>query len=114
MLAFETPSSTGLWTQHAFDPDTFEIVTETLEVKLAAMACYETEVPPWPHPRSLESLRREIEHAYAGESRRMRVIVFDIVPPIEKPRPSWNSACPSQPRLRTAPTFCRCVTEAKL
>lgn len=57
VLAFETPSSTGLWSKHCFNPDTFELVADTLEVKLAAMACYETESPPFPHPRSLEALR---------------------------------------------------------
>jgi LmbE family N-acetylglucosaminyl deacetylase len=57
LLAFETPSATGLWTKHAFTPDTFEVVTDTLDVKLAAMACYETEAPAFPHPRSIESLR---------------------------------------------------------
>ena len=57
LLAFETPSATGLWTKHAFNPDTFEVVADTLDVKLAAMACYETEVPAFPHPRSIESLR---------------------------------------------------------
>jgi LmbE family N-acetylglucosaminyl deacetylase len=57
VLAFETPSSTGLWSKHCFNPDTFEVVTDTLEVKLAAMACYETEALAYPHPRSIESLR---------------------------------------------------------
>jgi len=57
VLAFETPSSTGLWTRHPFNPDTFELVGDWLDIKLEAMACYETEVPPQPHPRSLESLR---------------------------------------------------------
>ena len=73
VLAFETPSSTGLWTQHAFNPDTFELVADTLEIKLAAMACYESETPPPPHPRSLESLRHRahywgnLVHAEAAE-----------------------------------------------
>lgn len=56
VLGFETPSSTGMWDQYTFRPDTFELVAETLEVKLAAMRCYETETPPFPHPRSIESL----------------------------------------------------------
>ncbi len=83
VLGFETPSSTGLWTAHGFNPDTFEVVTDTLEIKLAAMACYETEAPAFPHPRSLESLRHRayywgsIIHQVAAEPfvtlRRIRI-----------------------------------------
>jgi LmbE family N-acetylglucosaminyl deacetylase len=57
VLAFETPSSTGLWNKHCFNPDTFEVVTDFLQKKLDAMACYQTETPEFPHPRALESLR---------------------------------------------------------
>ncbi len=64
VYAFETASSTGLDPARCFNPDTFIDVTETLEVKLAAMACYETEAPPFPHPRSIESLRQRA--AYWG------------------------------------------------
>ena len=63
VLGFETPSATGMWTGHAFDPDTFEIITdEDLAIKLAAMACYETEALPSPHPRSIESLRHRAHY----------------------------------------------------
>ncbi len=34
-----------------------EAVYSTLAVKLEAMACYESEVRPYPHPRSLEALQ---------------------------------------------------------
>ncbi len=64
VLAFETPSATGLWPGNPFDPDTFEDVTETLEIKLEAMRCYSTEIPPFPHTRSPESLRQRA--AYWG------------------------------------------------
>lgn len=57
IFAFETPSSTALWNKYPFNPDTFEIVDETLEIKLEAMSCYKTEAPPFPHPRAIESLR---------------------------------------------------------
>lgn len=60
VYCFETPSSTE-WSlpepASAFVPNHFVDVTATLEKKLAAMACYETEVRPAPHPRSLEALR---------------------------------------------------------
>src|SRR5439155_1507022 len=37
--------------------DTWIDISATLERKLAAMACYQSEVRPYPHPRSLEALR---------------------------------------------------------
>lgn len=62
VLAFETPSATGLWTKHCFNPDTFEVVTDTLDIKLRAMACYETESPEFPHPRSIDALRHRARY----------------------------------------------------
>ena len=62
VLGFETPSSTGLWHRHCFNPDTFEVITDTLEIKLSAMACYATETPSFPHPRSVESLRHRAHY----------------------------------------------------
>lgn len=58
-LAFETPSSTEwAWpmTATAFQPQCFVDVTETLSRKLDAMACYESELRDYPHPRSLRAL----------------------------------------------------------
>jgi len=62
VLGFETPSATGLEPEQAFRPDTFEVVTDTLSQKLAAMRCYETEAPPFPHPRSLQALRHRAHY----------------------------------------------------
>jgi LmbE family N-acetylglucosaminyl deacetylase len=60
LLAFETASSTE-WamptTGERFVPTVFVDVTDTLEVKLAAMACYASELRDAPHPRGLEALR---------------------------------------------------------
>ena len=56
---YETPSSTEWgWPlgSPAFQPDHFVNITETLEQKLAAMSCYESELRPYPHPRSLQAL----------------------------------------------------------
>ncbi len=68
VLCFETPSSTE-WSfpsmEKAFVPNVFVDVTATLEKKLAAMACYESELRPYPHPRSLEALRARA--AYWGQ-----------------------------------------------
>ncbi|QXD14294.1 PIG-L family deacetylase [Rhodocaloribacter litoris] len=60
VLAYEIPSSTeyafGQFAP-AFRPTVFVDITATLERKLAAMACYESEARPYPHPRSPEALR---------------------------------------------------------
>ncbi|WP_163505808.1 PIG-L deacetylase family protein [Fodinicola acaciae] len=57
---FETPSSTEwAWPADAaaFAPTVFVDISETLEDKLAAMECYESELRDYPHPRSLRALR---------------------------------------------------------
>lgn len=60
IYAFEVPSSTE-WAFHQFEPvfrpNVFVDITETLEIKLQAMRLYESEIRPFPHPRSLEALR---------------------------------------------------------
>lgn len=60
IYAFEVPSSTE-WAfgslRPTFRPNVFVDVTATLESKIAAMACYETESRKFPHPRSPEALR---------------------------------------------------------
>ena len=60
IYAFEVPSSTE-WGFHglepAFRPNVFIDVTGTLETKIAALACYDTETRRFPHPRSPEALR---------------------------------------------------------
>jgi len=60
IYAFEVPSSTewafgGL--QPVFRPNVFVDVSATLDTKIAALACYETETREFPHPRSPEALR---------------------------------------------------------
>lgn len=57
VYAFDTPSSTEWGFPRTFVPDTWVDVSATLEQKIQAMACYESEVRPYPHPRSLEALR---------------------------------------------------------
>ncbi|SLN38174.1 PIG-L deacetylase family protein [Oceanibacterium hippocampi] len=58
ILAFEVPSATG-WglPQHPFQPTVFADVSGTLERKVAALAAYDGELRPFPHPRSAEALR---------------------------------------------------------
>jgi LmbE family N-acetylglucosaminyl deacetylase len=60
IYAFEVPSSTE-WAfgslQPVFRPTVFVDVSATLETKISAMACYETEAREFPHPRSPKALR---------------------------------------------------------
>jgi LmbE family N-acetylglucosaminyl deacetylase len=56
VYAFDTASSTEWAYPRSFVPDTWADISDTLDVKLAAMACYESELRPYPHPRSLRAL----------------------------------------------------------
>lgn len=60
IFAFEVPSSTE-WAFHrrepSFRPNVFVDITGTLEAKISALACYESETRKFPHPRSPEALR---------------------------------------------------------
>lgn len=56
--AFEVVSSTE-WADPSMDifsPTMFVDISATLPQKLRAMACYETELRNWPHPRSLKAI----------------------------------------------------------
>ncbi|MBI2934654.1 MAG: PIG-L family deacetylase [Chloroflexi bacterium] len=59
LYGFEIASSTewGFGRLGDFRPNVFVDITKTIETKLMAMACYESEVRAWPHPRSPEALR---------------------------------------------------------
>lgn len=64
LFAFEVASSTE-WAfgqfAPAFAPDTFVDVAATLDRKLAALAAYEGELRPFPHPRSERAVRAQAE-----------------------------------------------------
>jgi LmbE family N-acetylglucosaminyl deacetylase len=62
VFAFDTASSTEWAYPRTFIPDTWVDISGTLQRKLDAMACYETEVCEYPHPRSLEALRVRAAH----------------------------------------------------
>lgn len=59
IYAFETPSSTE-WASTAvgepFKPTRFVDISAHMDSKLAAVACYATEMRPFPHSRSLEAV----------------------------------------------------------
>jgi len=57
IYAFDTASSTEWGFPRSFVPDTWVDISSSLEAKLQAMACYTSEVRPYPHPRSLDALR---------------------------------------------------------
>ncbi|HLZ45778.1 MAG TPA: PIG-L deacetylase family protein [Gemmatimonadales bacterium] len=57
VYAFDTASSTEWAYPRAFVADTWVDISSTLETKLAAMACYTSELRAYPHPRSLDALR---------------------------------------------------------
>jgi LmbE family N-acetylglucosaminyl deacetylase len=60
IYAFEVPSSTEWAFQRlepVFRPNVFVDVSRTLDAKIAAMECYESEARKFPHPRSPQALR---------------------------------------------------------
>jgi LmbE family N-acetylglucosaminyl deacetylase len=60
IYAFEVPSSTEWAFQRlepVFRPNVFVDVSRTIEAKVAAMECYESEAREFPHPRSPQALR---------------------------------------------------------
>lgn len=60
LLAYPTPSATE-WDvpiqKRPFVATTYVDIETYLETKIEALACYETESRPYPHPRSAEALR---------------------------------------------------------
>ena len=60
ILTFEVPSSTE-WAfqkiEPVFRPNVFVEVSKTLDAKIAALACYDSETRNFPHPRSEQALR---------------------------------------------------------
>jgi LmbE family N-acetylglucosaminyl deacetylase len=60
IYAFEVPSSTEWAFQRiapSFHPNVFVDIGSTLEAKIAALACYDTETRAFPHPRSPDALQ---------------------------------------------------------
>jgi LmbE family N-acetylglucosaminyl deacetylase len=67
LATFETPSSTEWgwpFQSDAFAPNLFIDVSGTLEAKVAALECYESELREYPHPRSARAIRERA--AYWG------------------------------------------------
>jgi len=60
MYCFEVPSSTE-WQDHRagapFIPNTFINISNTLTKKIKALKAYKSEMKPWPHSRSIKSVK---------------------------------------------------------
>ncbi|WP_229399195.1 PIG-L deacetylase family protein [Micromonospora okii] len=50
----------------SFAPNVFVDVTATIEAKVSAFSCYQTESRPWPHPRSSRAIRSNAESWGSG------------------------------------------------
>jgi LmbE family N-acetylglucosaminyl deacetylase len=61
IYTFEVPSSTEWNYPLSFSPDVFFDISDTLDLKLKAMAVYKSEIRDYPHPRSLEGIRNNAE-----------------------------------------------------
>ncbi len=59
VYAFDTASSTEWAYPRRFVPDTWVDISSTLEQKLDAMRCYESELRDYPHPRSVRALEHK-------------------------------------------------------
>jgi LmbE family N-acetylglucosaminyl deacetylase len=56
LLAYETASETEYGVPYNFSPNLFVDISGTLPSKLEALACYRSEIEPYPNPRSLQAL----------------------------------------------------------
>ena len=67
LLACEIPANTA-WNGVAFPANYYVDVTDTIDTKIEAFACYRDEVQPSPGPLSLDGLRRlaELHGAHIG------------------------------------------------
>jgi LmbE family N-acetylglucosaminyl deacetylase len=57
IYSFETPSSTEWNYPNSFNPNVFIEITQTIDRKIEALRCYESEIKESPHPRSEELIR---------------------------------------------------------
>jgi LmbE family N-acetylglucosaminyl deacetylase len=61
IMCYEVPSETGFNldpTRAAFEPDCYvKVSPDLIEEKIAIMSCYQTEMAPFPFPRSGEAIR---------------------------------------------------------
>jgi len=82
IIVYETPSSTEqtLPAFSIFTPNYYVNISNFIQIKLAAIACYETEARIYPHPRSSEAIlnlskRRGIESGFKNAEAFM--VIYD-------------------------------------
>lgn len=59
------PLSSTEWSAPGYNwfvPNWFQDISETIDLKIQAFACYETEQRPYPHPRNERAIRATAEH----------------------------------------------------
>jgi LmbE family N-acetylglucosaminyl deacetylase len=61
IYSFEVLSSTEWNFPLRFSPDVFFDISETIDIKLAAMERYQSELKEYPHPRSIKGIRLNAE-----------------------------------------------------
>jgi LmbE family N-acetylglucosaminyl deacetylase len=82
---FETPSSTEwAWPLPGtrLQPNLFVDITDTLEIKIAAMECYQTELREYPHPRSGRALRERAAY-WGSHVGRLAAEPFQVIREVE-------------------------------
>jgi len=57
IYTFEIPSSTEWSFDYSFKPNVFIDISNTIDLKLQALNCYESEMRKFPHPRSPEAIK---------------------------------------------------------
>ncbi len=62
VYAFEISSSTEFNFPLSFTPDTFSDISAHIETKISALDQYESEMRPFPHPRSTQMIRNIAEY----------------------------------------------------
>lgn len=70
--------SSSEWGPEPFAPNFYADITDTLEIKIRAMAMYRDQVMEFPHPRSLEGIRHKA-HARGMEAGFRAAEAFHIV-----------------------------------
>lgn len=78
ILSFPSLSSTHWLPGTQFNPNVFVSIESTLETKLKALACYESEMRPFPHARSIETARAMATY-YGGLVGRHAVEPFELL-----------------------------------
>jgi LmbE family N-acetylglucosaminyl deacetylase len=85
VYAYEVPSSTE-WAFQRFEPvfraNMFVDVTSTLKRKLEAMGVYQTEIRPFPHPRSLRAIEA-VARRWGSVIGREAAEAFELVRSVE-------------------------------